>query len=128
MEKKTTSRSRNRKNVSTGLAYIKSTFNNTMITITDVQGNTIAWSTAGVVGFSGSKQSTSYAAQVAAEDVARKAQVHGMKNLEILMEGPGSGKESVVRALSSAGFVITVMRDITKIPHNGPRARKSRRV
>ena len=119
---------RERKNISTGVAHVCATFNNTMITITDAQGNTIAWSTAGTMGFKGSRKSTPYAAQMAAEDVAKKAQEHGMRNLEVEVKGPGSGRESALRALQAAGFQITSIRDVTPIPHNGCRPRKRRRV
>jgi small subunit ribosomal protein S11 len=107
---------------------VNSTFNNTLITITDVQGNTISWSSAGGQGFKGSRKSTPFAAQVAAEDAARKAQEHGMKTLEVNVRGPGSGRESALRALQAAGFVITAIRDVTPIPHNGCRPRTRRRV
>jgi len=107
---------------------VNSTFNNTMITITDAQGNTISWSSAGSQGFKGSRKSTPYAAQVAAEDCARKAQEHGMRSLEVEVRGPGSGRESALRALQAAGFQITSIRDVTTIPHNGCRPRKKRRV
>jgi len=107
---------------------VNSTFNNTLITITDVQGNTISWSSAGGQGFKGSRKSTPFAAQVAAEDAAKKAQEHGMKTLEVNVRGPGSGRESALRALQAAGFVITAIRDVTPIPHNGCRPRKRRRV
>lgn len=117
-----------KKNIVSGVAHIASTFNNTMITIADVQGNVVAWSSAGLVGFSGSKQSTPYAAQIAAEDVAKKAQVHGIKNLEVLTKGPGSGRDAAIRALHSAGFIITLIRDVTPMPYNGCRAPKRRRV
>jgi small subunit ribosomal protein S11 len=117
---------RERKNITSGVAHVNSTFNNTMITITDAQGNTISWSSAGAQGFKGSRKSTPYAAQVAAEDCARKAQEHGMRSLEV--EGPGSGRESALRALQAAGFQITSIRDVTTIPHNGCRPRKKRRV
>ncbi len=117
-----------RKNISSGVAHVNSTFNNTLITITDVQGNTISWSSAGGQGFKGSRKSTPFAAQVAAEDCAKKAQEHGMKTLEVNVRGPGSGRESALRALQAAGFVITVIRDVTPIPHNGCRPRKRRRV
>jgi len=117
-----------RKNISSGVAHVNSTFNNTLITITDVQGNTISWSSAGGQGFKGSRKSTPFAAQVAAEDAARKAQEHGMKTLEVNVRGPGSGRESALRALQAAGFVITAIRDVTPIPHNGCRPRKRRRV
>jgi small subunit ribosomal protein S11 len=121
-------RRRERKNISSGVAHVNSTFNNTMITITDAQGNTIAWSSAGAQGFKGSRKSTPFAAQVAAEDVAKKAQEHGMRMLEVEVCGPGSGRESALRALQAAGFTITSIRDVTPIPHNGCRPRKKRRV
>lgn len=123
-----TQRKKQKKNVVSGVACIASTFNNTMITISDVQGNVLAWSSAGVMGFSGSRQSTPYAAQMAAEDVAKKAQIHGVKNLEVLLKGPGSGRESAVRSLYAAGFNITLIRDITPLPYNGCRPPKRRRV
>jgi small subunit ribosomal protein S11 len=107
---------------------VASTFNNTMITITDVQGNTIAWSSAGAMGFKGSRKSTPYAAQIAAETAARKAQDHGVRTLEVEVSGPGSGRESALRALQAAGFTITTIRDVTPIPHNGCRPPKRRRV
>lgn len=119
---------RERKNIASGVAHVNSTFNNTMITITDAQGNTIAWSSAGAQGFKGSRKSTPFAAQVAAEDAGKKAQDHGMRTLEVEVRGPGSGRESALRALQSIGFVITSIRDVTSIPHNGCRARKQRRV
>jgi small subunit ribosomal protein S11 len=119
---------RERKNITSGVAHVNSTFNNTMITITDAQGNTISWSSAGAQGFKGSRKSTPYAAQVAAEDCARKAQEHGMRSLEVEVRGPGSGRESALRALQAAGFQITSIRDVTTIPHNGCRPRKKRRV
>ena len=121
-------RRRERKNISAGVAHVNSTFNNTMITITDAQGNAISWSSAGAQGFKGSRKSTPYAAQIAAEDAAKKAQEHGMKSLEVEVRGPGSGRESALRALQAAGFTITSIRDVTTIPHNGCRARKRRRV
>ena len=121
-------RKRERKNITSGIAHVNSTFNNTMITITDVQGNTIAWSSAGAMGFKGSRKSTPYAAQMAAETAARKAQDHGMRTLEVEVSGPGSGRESALRALQAAGFTITTIRDVTPIPHNGCRPRKRRRV
>ncbi|PPR25664.1 MAG: 30S ribosomal protein S11 [Alphaproteobacteria bacterium MarineAlpha10_Bin3] len=117
-----------RKNITSGVAHVSATFNNTMITITDLQGNTISWSSAGSQGFRGSRKSTPYAAQMAAEDAARKAQEHGMKTLEVCIRGPGSGRESALRALSAAGFTITSIRDVTPIPHNGCRPPKRRRV
>jgi small subunit ribosomal protein S11 len=119
---------RERKNIASGVAHVSATFNNTMITITDAQGNTIAWSTAGTMGFKGSRKSTPYAAQVAAEDAGRKAQDHGMTTLEVEVKGPGSGRESALRALQAIGFTITSIRDVTSIPHNGCRPPKRRRV
>lgn len=119
---------RERKNISSGVAHVNASFNNTMVTITDLQGNTIAWSSAGTMGFKGSRKSTPYAAQVASEDAARKAQDHGMKTLEVEVRGPGSGRESALRALQAAGFNVTSIRDVTSIPHNGCRPRKRRRV
>ncbi len=119
---------REKKNISSGIAHVNSTFNNTMITITDAQGNAISWSSAGMQGFKGSRKSTPFAAQMAAEDAARKAQEHGMKSLEVEVNGPGSGRESALRALQAAGFTITSIRDVTPIPHNGCRPKKRRRV
>src|SRR5499433_1045434 len=113
-------RRRERKNIASGVAHVNATFNNTMITITDAQGNTM--------GFKGSRKSTPYAAQVAAEDAAKKAQEHGMRTLEVEVAGPGSGRESALRSLQAAGFTITSIRDVTPIPHNGCRPRKRRRV
>jgi len=121
-------RRRERKNITSGVAHVNSSFNNTMITITDAQGNTIAWSSAGAQGFKGSRKSTPYAAQVAAEDAAKKAQEHGVRTLEVQVRGPGSGRESALRALQASGFQITTIRDVTTIPHNGCRPRKKRRV
>jgi small subunit ribosomal protein S11 len=119
---------RERKNITSGVAHVSATFNNTMITITDAQGNTIAWSSAGGQGFKGSRKSTPYAAQIAAEDAGRKAMEHGMKTLEVEVKGPGSGRESALRALQAVGFQITAIRDVTPIPHNGCRPPKRRRV
>ena len=121
-------RRKERKNIVSGVAHVNSTFNNTMITITDAQGNTISWSSAGTMGFKGSRKSTPYAAQVAAEDAGRKAMEHGMRTLEIEVKGPGSGRESALRALQSVGFAVTSIRDVTPIPHNGCRPPKRRRV
>ena len=121
-------RKKERKNITSGVAHVNATFNNTMITISDAQGNTIAWSTAGAQGFKGSRKSTPYAAQVAAEDAGRKAMEHGMKTLEVEVNGPGSGRESALRALQAVGFTITSIKDVTPIPHNGCRPRKRRRV
>ena len=119
---------RERKNITSGVAHVNASFNNTMVTITDAQGNAISWSSAGHMGFKGSRKSTPYAAQMAAEDAGRKAQEHGMKTLEVEVKGPGSGRESALRALQSAGFTVTSIRDVTTIPHNGCRPRKRRRV
>jgi small subunit ribosomal protein S11 len=119
---------RERKNIITGIAHVSASFNNTLITITDMQGNTLAWSSAGTRGFKGSRKSTPYAAQMAAEDAGRKAMEHGMKTIEIQVKGPGSGRESALRALQAVGFTITSIRDITSIPHNGVRPPKRRRV
>lgn len=121
-------RRREKKNITSGIAHVNATFNNTKITITDVQGNTIAWASAGGQGFKGSRKSTPYAAQLAAEDAGRKAQEHGVKTLEVNVKGPGSGRESALRALQSVGFTITAIRDVTPIPHNGCRPPKRRRV
>ena len=121
-------RRRERKNITAGVAHVNASFNNTKITITDAQGNTISWSSAGSQGFKGSRKSTPYAAQMAAEDAGRKAMEHGMKTLEIQVKGPGSGRESALRALQAVGFSITSIRDVTPIPHNGCRPRKRRRV
>ena len=121
-------RRRERKNITSGVAHVNSTFNNTIITITDVQGNTIAWSSAGGMGFKGSRKSTPFAAQMAAEDAGKKAAEHGMKSLDVQVRGPGSGRESALRALQAVGFNVTSIRDVTPIPHNGCRPRKRRRV
>tara|TARA_B100001093_G_C26812725_1_gene1008246 strand:- start:1370 stop:1765 length:396 start_codon:yes stop_codon:yes gene_type:complete len=121
-------RKRERKNITSGIAHVNATFNNTMITIADVQGNTIAWSSAGGMGFRGSRKSTPYAAQVAAEDCGKKAIDHGMKTLEVRVKGPGSGRESALRALQTVGFNITAIKDVTPVPHNGCRPPKRRRV
>ena len=130
MAKSTTQRPRRRerKNIVSGVAHVNATFNNTMITISDAQGNAIAWSSAGSEGFKGSRKSTPYAAQVAGEDAGRKAMEHGMKILAVQVKGPGSGRESALRALQAVGFTITAIRDVTPIPHNGCRPRKRRRV
>ena len=117
-----------RKNIATGVAHVNSSFNNTKILISDVQGNAIAWSSAGTMGFKGSRKSTPYAAQMAGEDAGNKAMEHGMKTLEVQVKGPGSGRESALRALQSVGFTITSIQDVTSIPHNGCRPRKRRRV
>jgi small subunit ribosomal protein S11 len=121
-------RRREKKNITSGVAHVNSTFNNTMITISDAQGNAISWSSAGQAGFKGSRKSTPYAAQMAAEDAGRKAMEHGMRSLDVLVKGPGSGRESALRALGALGFSITSIKDVTPIPHNGCRPRKRRRV
>ncbi|MBI5164474.1 MAG: 30S ribosomal protein S11 [Magnetospirillum sp.] len=121
-------RRRERKNITSGVAHVNATFNNTMITITDAQGNTISWSSSGMQGFKGSRKSTPYAAQVAAEDAGKKAMEHGMRTLEVEVKGPGAGRESALRALQAVGFSISSIRDVTPIPHNGCRPRKRRRV
>ena len=119
---------REKKNITSGVAHVNASFNNTMITITDAQGNTIAWSSSGTMGFKGSRKSTPYAAQMAAEDAAKKAAEHGMKTVEVEVCGPGSGRESALRALQATGFQVTSIRDVTPIPHNGCRPPKRRRV
>jgi len=126
--KKVVKKRRERKNVEKGVAHIRSTFNNTIVTITDMQGNAIAWGTAGEMGFKGSKKSTPYAAQTAAEHAARIAVDNGMKTVEVLVRGPGAGRESAIRALATAGLEITMIKDVTPIPHNGCRPPKRRRV
>ena len=125
---KTRVKRREKKNITSGIAFVNATYNNTMITITDAQGNAISWSSAGGMGFKGSRKSTPYAAQVAAEDAARKAIEHGMKTIEVMVKGPGTGRESALRALQSTGFTITSIKDVTPIPHNGCRPPKRRRV
>jgi len=117
-----------KKNVPNGIAHIQATFNNTIITITDVAGNVISWCTSGTKGFRGSRKSTPFAAQMAAEDAAKKAQEHGMRSIEVWVKGPGSGRESALRALQSVGLTITMIKDVTPIPHNGCRPPKRRRV
>ncbi len=125
---KVVKKKKERKNIQNGIAHIQSTFNNTIITITDVSGNAIAWSSAGAAGFKGSRKSTPFAAQVAAEEAARKAMEHGVKQVEVWVKGPGSGREAALRALQAAGFQISVIKDVTPIPHNGCRPPKRRRV
>ncbi len=125
---KTRIRRRERKNITSGVAHVSASFNNTKIMITDAQGNAIAWSSAGSQGFKGSRKSTPFAAQIAAEDAGKKAQDHGMKTLEVEVKGPGSGRESALRALQAVGFTITSIRDVSPIPHNGCRPPKRRRV
>ena len=117
-----------KKNIQSGIAHITASFNNTIVTITDVSGNVLAWSSSGVKGFKGSRKSTPFAAQLAAEDAAHKAMEHGMRSLSVFVKGPGSGRESALRALQAAGFKITLIRDVTPIPHNGCRPPKRRRV
>ena len=117
-----------KKNIQSGVVHIRSTFNNTIITITDVSGNTVSWSSSGSRGFKGSRKSTPFAAQLAAEHAARQAQEHGMKTVSVHVKGPGAGREAALRALSNAGFKVTVIRDVTPIPHNGCRPPKRRRV
>ena len=119
---------RERKNISSGIAHVNASFNNTMVTITDAQGNAIAWSSSGAMGFKGSRKSTPYAAQVAADDAGKKAAEHGVRTLEVEVKGPGSGRESALRALQAVSFTITSIRDVTPIPHNGVRPSKRRRV
>jgi small subunit ribosomal protein S11 len=117
-----------KKNIAVGVAHIQATFNNTIVTITDVVGNVISWATAGGQGFKGSRKSTPFAAQMAAETAAKKAQEHGMRNVEVRVKGPGAGRESALRAISAAGLNITLIKDVTPIPHNGCRPPKRRRV
>ena len=121
-------RKKEKKNVVVGVAHVAATFNNTIVTITDAQGNAISWSSAGMMGFKGSRKSTPYAAQMAAEDAAKKAIEHGMRTLEVEVSGPGSGRESAIRALQAIGLEISTIKDVTPIPHNGCRPRKKRRV
>lgn len=121
-------RRRERKNITSGVAHVNASFNNTMVTITDAQGNTISWSSAGAIGFKGSRKSTPYAAQMAAEDASKKASEHGVRTIEVEVCGPGAGRESALRALQSSGFTITSIRDVTPIPHNGCRPCKRRRA
>lgn len=127
-EKKFKSRKKVAKQVTSGIAHIQASFNNTIVTISDKNGNTISWSSSGAVGFSGSKKSTPFAAQIAAENAAKKAIEHGMKEVEVYVKGPGSGRESAIRALQAAGLSISVIKDVTPIPHNGCRPPKRRRV
>jgi len=127
-KRRVTKKKRERKNVPRGVAHIQSTFNNTIVTITDLDGNVVAWSSSGTQGFKGSRKSTPFASQLAAEDAARKAMDHGMRSVEVLIKGPGAGREAALRALQSAGFRVTLIRDVTPIPHNGCRPPKRRRV
>jgi small subunit ribosomal protein S11 len=128
MPKKTRTKKKEKKNISHGVVHIQSTFNNTIVTITDAAGNVVSWSSAGVMGFKGSRKSTPFAAQMTAEDAARKAMEHGMRNVEVFVKGPGAGRESALRSLQAAGFNVTQIKDVTPIPHNGCRPPKRRRV
>jgi len=128
MAKRTRTKRKEKKNISTGVVHIQSTFNNTIVTITDPTGNIIAWSSAGAQGFKGSRKSTPFAAQLAAEDAAKKAMEHGMRNVEVYVKGPGSGRESALRSLQAVGFNVLLIKDVTPIPHNGCRPPKRRRV
>lgn len=125
---KTRVKRRERKNILVGEAHIKSSFNNTIITITDAEGNTVSWESAGSVGFKGSRKSTPFAAQMAAESAAKKAQEHGLKKVQVFVKGPGSGRETAIRSLQAAGLEVTVITDVTPVPHNGCRPKKRRRV
>lgn len=126
--KKVSRRKKDKKNIDRGSAHIKSTFNNSIVTLTDVNGNTLAWSSAGALGFKGSRKSTPYAAQMAAETAAKDAMEHGLKSVEVYVKGPGSGREAAIRSLQAAGLEITLIKDVTPIPHNGCRPPKRRRV
>ena len=128
MAKKIRTKKKEKKNIPSGVVHIQSTFNNTIVTITDPAGNVVAWSSAGVQGFKGSRKSTPFAAQLAAEDAVKKAMEHGMKNVEVYVKGPGAGRESALRSLQAAGLNISVIKDVTPIPHNGCRPPKRRRV
>jgi len=128
MASRTRAKKKEKKNILNGVVHIQSTFNNTIITITDPTGNVVAWSSAGVQGFKGSRKSTPFAAQLAAEDAVKKAMEHGMKNVEVYVKGPGAGRESALRSLQSAGFNVVLIKDVTPIPHNGCRPPKRRRV
>jgi small subunit ribosomal protein S11 len=128
MPRKTRTKKKEKKNIPSGVVHIQSTFNNTIVTITDPGGNVVSWSSSGVMGFKGSRKSTPFAAQLTAEDAAKKAINHGMKNVEVYVKGPGAGRESALRALQSAGFNVTLIKDVTPIPHNGCRPPKRRRV
>jgi small subunit ribosomal protein S11 len=126
--KQTTRKRRVKKNIESGIAHIRSTFNNTIVTITDTQGNAVSWSSAGTLGFKGSRKSTPFAAQMAAETAAKASMEHGLKTLEVTVKGPGSGREAAIRALQAAGLEVTAIRDVTPVPHNGCRPPKRRRV
>lgn len=128
MARRTRTKKRERKNIEQGVAHIKSTFNNTLVSITDVNGNTVAWASAGTVGFKGSRKSTPFAAQMAAEKVAREAMEHGMKEVSVVVKGPGAGREAAIRSLQAAGLQVNLIKDVTPVPHNGCRPPKRRRV
>ncbi len=128
MAKRTRTKKKEKKNILNGIVHIQSTFNNTIVTITDPTGNVVAWSSSGVQGFKGSRKSTPFAAQLAAQDAAKKAQEHGMRNVEVYVKGPGAGRESALRSLQGAGFNVVMIKDVTPIPHNGCRPPKRRRV
>ncbi|MGE0086844.1 MAG: 30S ribosomal protein S11 [Desulfococcaceae bacterium] len=128
MPRRTRTKKKEKKNILNGVVHIQSTFNNTIVTITDPSGNIVSWSSAGAHGFKGSRKSTPFAAQMAAEDAAKKAMEHGMRNVEVFVKGPGAGRESALRSLQSAGFNVLMIRDVTPIPHNGCRPPKRRRV
>jgi small subunit ribosomal protein S11 len=123
-----TKKKKEKKNIPTGMAHIKATFNNTLVTITDPAGNVVSWSSAGVQGFKGSRKGTPFAAQLAAQDAARKAMEHGMRNVDVYVKGPGAGREAALRALQAAGLSVNLIRDVSPIPHNGCRPPKRRRV
>ena len=125
---KKVTKKRNRRNVQHGQAHIQSSFNNTIVTLTDAEGNALSWASAGGLGFRGSKKSTPYAAQMAAETAAKAAQIHGLKSVDVMVKGPGSGREAAIRALSAAGLAVTSIKDVTPVPHNGCRPPKRRRV
>ena len=128
MAKKVRTRKKEKKSIPSGIVHIQSTFNNTIVTITDPAGNVVSWSSAGVQGFKGSRKSTPFAAQLAAEDAAKKAMEHGMRSVEVYVKGPGAGRESALRSLQAAGFNVVMIKDVTPIPHNGCRPPKRRRV
>lgn len=128
MPRRTRTKKKEKKNIGSGVVHIRSTFNNTIVTITDPVGNVVSWSSAGMQGFKGSRKSTPFAAQLTAEDAAKKAMEHGMKNVEVYVKGPGAGRESALRALQASGFNVTLIKDVTPIPHNGCRPPKRRRV
>ncbi len=128
MAKRTRTKKKEKKNIPSGVVHIQSTFNNTIVSITDSQGNVVSWSSSGVQGFKGSRKSTPFAAQLAAEDAVKKAMEHGMKNVDVFVKGPGAGRESALRSLQASGFNIQMIKDVTPIPHNGCRPPKRRRV